>query len=307
MIRVLVQGAGAVGGLVGARLALAGAEVAFVGRGRQLAAMREGGLQIAGPRGEAVLERPLALASAAELPWVPEVCFLAVKTYDVAAAAADLAPVAARGTTIVTLQNGIGGAAPVLDALPGEARVVAGLAFVSAVIERPGCIRYTSAMSSVVSAPLPEGIGARLAAAMAAAGMELRIEPDIHRALWRKFLALATNAALTALARAPAGIVYQDPALLALAARAIAEVGQVARAEGIAIGPEEEAEALALLRSFPPGMYASMYHDLAAGRRLEVAWLSGEVARLAARHGIDVPVHATAWACLKPHAEGGRP
>jgi 2-dehydropantoate 2-reductase len=309
MIRVLIQGAGAVGSYLGARLALAGAEVAFVARGQHLEAMRREGLRLVGPRGDALLEQPLAFASVRELPWVPEVCFLAVKTYDVAAAAADLTEAVAGGAVVVTLQNGVAGASPVLEALPeaqrATARVVAGLASVSAVIAAPGLIRYTSDMSSITAAPFPGGgdVEARLRAAMEAAGMPLRTAPDIRHALWRKFLSLATNAALTSLARAPAGSLYHDPDSITLTRRAIAEVGRVARAEGVAITAEEEEAALAQLRSFPADMYASMYHDVAAGKRLEVAWLSGTVARLAARHGIDAPVHTTAWICLRPHAD----
>lgn len=309
MIRVLIQGAGAVGSYLGARLALAGAEVAFVARGRHLEAMRGGGLQLTGPRGDAALEAPLALASVRELPWVPDVSFLAVKTYDVPGAAADLADAVVGGSVVVTLQNGVAGTAPVLEALPvavrDRARVVAGLASVSAVIAAPGVIRYTSDMSSITAAPFPGGgdVEERLRAVMEAAGMPLRTVPDIRHALWRKFLSLATNAALTGLARSPAGSLYRSPDSIAVTRRAIAEVAEVARAEGVAITRDEEEAALAQLCSFPVGMYASMYHDLAAGKRLEAPWLSGTVARLAAKHGIDAPVHTTAWICLRPHAE----
>ncbi len=302
-LRILIQGAGAVGSYLGAGLALQGAEVAFVARGRHLEAMQATGLFLAGPRGDAHIEKPLALAGARELPWVPDVCFLAVKTYDVASAAAELDQAAAGGTVIITLQNGVAGAAPVLEVLPG-AHVVPGLAAVSAVIEVPGSIRYTSDMSAITAGPLPEALQERLVTAMAAAGMPLRIAPDIQHALWRKFISLATNAALTCLARAPAGAIYHDPDGIALTRRAIAEVAAVALAEGVTITEEEQAAALTQLRSFPAGMYASMHHDLAGGRRMEVPWLSGTVARLAAKHGLDVPVHATAWAMLKPHAEG---
>ncbi len=136
------------------------------------------------------------------------------------------------------------------------------------------------------------------------AGVNAAISDDISATLWTKFLFLATNAALTCLARQPAGVVYHDKLLLDLAERSIAEIAAVARAEGVRLPPGAEGEALAILKGFPPGVVASMRQDLDAGRRLELEGISGTIVRLGRKHGLATPVHDVAYACLKPFADG---
>jgi len=119
-------------------------------------------------------------------------------------------------------------------------------------------------------------------------------------------VALATNAALTGVTRQPAGIVYRDSRLRALAIRSIDEVIAVAAAQGVALDGDQAARSLALLDSFPPGMYASLFHDLDRGRPLEIGYLSGLVSRLGAASGVPTPFHDFAYACLGSY-EAGRP
>jgi 2-dehydropantoate 2-reductase len=136
------------------------------------------------------------------------------------------------------------------------------------------------------------------------AGFEAEVSPDIRATLWDKFVLLATNAGLTTLLRKPAGEVYTDPEILDLAMAMMREVVAVASAEGVRTSPDIVDRSIALSKSFPPGMYASMYHDLARGRRLEVASLSGLVARRGKALGVPVPHHTTVWCALKPYVDG---
>ena len=138
-----------------------------------------------------------------------------------------------------------------------------------------------------------------------AAGFDAEVSPDIRAALWDKFVLLATNAGLTTLLRKPAGEVYTDPEIRDLARSLMLEVVAVATAEGIRTAPDIVERSVQLTLSFPPGMYASMYHDLARGRRIEVASLSGLVARRGRALGVPVPHHTTIWCALKPYVDGG--
>ncbi len=92
-------------------------------------------------------------------------------------------------------------------------------------------------------------------------------------------IGLAANAALTSAARLPAGPLYSDPDVLAVAAALVGEAAAVARALGVAMADDVEEAALRQLREFPAGMYASMYHDLVRGAPLEVDGLSGHIVR----------------------------
>jgi 2-dehydropantoate 2-reductase len=76
------------------------------------------------------------------------------------------------------------------------------------------------------------------------------------------------------------------------------------RADGATLPDDIEATWRARLQGFPPGMYASMYHDIARGAPLEVEGFSGHVVRESRRLGVPTPHHAALYAVLKPHRDG---
>ena len=300
--RILVVGAGAVGCYFGGRLAAAGSPVAFVARGERREALATAGFVLEGPRGRIPVAPVPVYGSAAEgaARFSPEIILLCVKSYDVAKIAKDLGRAHSCASTVVALQNGIDAAERFISfGRPGQP-CVAGIAYVSAIVERTDLVRYTSDMSELVVAAFP---GARkLVSAAAEAGFTCRVSTDIRTELWKKFVLLSANAALTCLARTPAGKVYTDPEMIEIARAALAEAVAVAHAEGVVLPADTINAALDKARRFPPDMYASMYHDLVAGRRIEVDRFSGEIVRMARLHGIDVPVHRIALACLKIQA-----
>lgn len=305
-MRIVVMGAGGVGGYFGAHLARAGHEVVFVARGAHLQAIRSGGFRLEGPRGDIVLDSIAATDDPATLDGPADVVLFAVKLYDTETAGRALVPVIGPETMVVNLQNGVDGPER-LAAVVGADAVLGGAAYVSAMIAEPGVVRYTSDMSRVVFGELDGRLSGRAVGfrdACRAAGFEAEISADIRVTLWDKFVLLATNAGLTTLLRKPAGEVYTDPEIMGLAQAMMREVVAVAAAEGVRTSADVVERSVALSKSFPPGMYASMYHDLARGRRLEVASLSGLVARRGAALGVPAPHHATVWCALKPYLEG---
>lgn len=300
------MGAGGVGGYFGAHLAHAGHDVVFVARGAHLEAIRTKGFRLEGSRGDIVLGSVGATDDPATIDGPADVVLFAVKLYDTEAAGEMIRPVVGPETMVVNLQNGVDGPDR-LAAVVGADTVLGGAAYVSALIAEPGVVRYTSDMSRIVFGELDGRRSERAVAfrdACRAAGFEAEVSTDIRATLWDKFVLLATNAGLTTLLRKPAGEVYTDPEIMELAQALMREVVAVAAAEGIATSPDIVERSVALSRSFPPGMYASMYHDLARGRRLEVESLSGLIARRGAALAVPVPHHTTIWCALKPHAAG---
>jgi 2-dehydropantoate 2-reductase len=298
------MGAGAVGGYFGGLLARSGQDVVVIARGAHLDAIRAQGLRLEGPRGDFVV--PVRAAAGPEQAGEVDVVLFCVKQYDVQAAAQLIEPLVRTQAMCVSLMNGVDGQDRLAEIL-GEDYVLGGLAFCSGVIERPGVIRYTSDMSGIVFGERDGRISARasrLREACLAAGFGAEISSDIRTAQWEKFVPLATNTALTALARQPAGYVYHDADMLPLAKAALDEVVAVGRASGIALPSDMTERALAALQKFPAGMYASMANDLLRGRRLELEHLSGYVVRRGRELGVPTPVHALAYACLKPYVNG---
>ncbi len=304
-MRVAVMGAGAIGGYYGGRLAQAGHDVAFITRGEHLRAIQAGGLKLVGAAGDAVItsaqatDDPTGLAPA-------DIVLFCVKLFDTEDAARAIAPLLSKGGACITLQNGVDGQHRI-GAILGNDRVMGGIAFVSALIESPGIIRY---MSKAPSIKFGEADGrmtqraTRFRDACVAAGFGAEVVADIRIAQWHKFVGLTVNAALTSVTRKPAGVVYHDPDIAALASAMFAEGAAVAGAMGIELPDDIVAWQIQNHRNFPPSMYASMYHDLTRGRRLELDSLSGLIIRKGRELGVPTPLHAMAYACLKPFLNG---
>jgi 2-dehydropantoate 2-reductase len=304
-MRIALVAPGGVGGFFGGLLARAGEEVVALARGAHLAAIQQDGLRIEGPGLDTTL-RIEASDDAAKLGPVDIVLF-AVKLYQAEAAARAAAPFFGRDTLGISLLNGVQGPEIIAAALP-DRTILGGCAYVSAVIAAPGHIRATGSMCRMVFGNPEEVTGQLHAQAFASrasrAGIDTDVSEDVRAVLWTKLIGLAANAGLTTAARLPAGPLYSDPDVLAVAAALIGETAAVARASGVRLAPDVEAKCLALLKSFPPGMYASMYHDIARGGPLEVEGFSGHILREAKRLGVPTPHHAALYAVLKPHAAG---
>jgi 2-dehydropantoate 2-reductase len=230
----------------------------------------------------------------------------AVKAYDIEAAAAPLKVLVDTGATIVSVLNGVDHQDRI-GAVVGPDHVIGGLALVSGVMTAPGVIRYTSPMSSLRFGEADGSLSTRAIAfrdACVAAGFEAEVVSDIRAAQWTKFVALATNAALTSLFRLPAGYIYHDPETIPMAMRGFEEVAAVGRAMGVALPDDVVQRALAQHQAFPKSMYASMYHDLAKGKPMELDSLSGYIVRQGRALGVPTPVHEMAYLALKPYMHG---
>ena len=304
-MKIAVIGAGGVGGYFGARLAQAGHDVTFVARGRHLAAIREHGLAIESALGDATVRCPATDDLSALGP--VDVAMLCVKLWDFEATAPKFARIVSDGGVVIPFQNGVESADRVA-ALLGPSHVLGGVAYIAATIRAPGVIAHTGTMARLRVGAFPGGPEDRAAAfvdACRSAGVEIEHTPDIRRALWEKFVFLASFSGITSAARSPIGVVRSDPDLRALLETAMREAWAVGVARGVALPDDFVAKQLVFADGLPAAMRSSMQNDLESGYRLEVPWLSGAVARMAREAGLAAPVHATLHAILKPFA-GGR-
>lgn len=303
-MRIVVIGSGAIGSLYGGWLLAGGGDVGFVARGERFEQLKRDGLRV---RSDRNLDFP-AVTVRRDVGGLPpaDVLIFAVKLYDLDTAARGALGALAPGGLVVGLQNGVD-AADRLGAVFDPAQVMVGPVYSAATLRPDGVVHHGGIRNDVTIGNIggvAHSHAQRLIDLWRKAGVEASISDDIQAALWTKFLALATNAALTCLARQPAGVVYRDRLLLELAKRSIAEIAAVARAEEVRVSAGAEAEALAFLRNLPSDVVASMRQDLDAGRRLELEGISGTVVRLGRKHGLATPVHDVAYACLKPFADG---
>jgi 2-dehydropantoate 2-reductase len=304
-MKIAVMGSGGIGGYYGGRLAAAGEDVTFIARGDHLAAMQSTGLKLEGPHGNFHVH-PCQATDDPSTIGVVDVVLFCVKLYDTEEAAELVKPIVGPNTMVVSLMNGVDGPERI-EAVVGKGRVLGGAAYISALIAEPGFVRYISELHRIVFGELAGGDSDRVSEFLKvclAAGLEASSSDDIVGALWTKFVLLATNAGLTSLVRKPTGVVYHDEDLVWLAENLMREVVEVAAARGITLADDVIDKSMTIVKQFPPDMYASMYHDLNRGKRMELASLSGLVARLGGELGVATPHHRTVYACLKPYRAG---
>ena len=136
------------------------------------------------------------------------------------------------------------------------------------------------------------------------AGFDASLSEQILTELWMKFILLATNSGLTALARQPIGTLRDDPDMRPMFKAAWQETIDVGRARGVALPADARDQILEFTAHLPPTMKASMALDLDRGNRLELPWLGGKVVELGRQLGVPTPTHSMIYAMLKPYVMG---
>ncbi len=305
-MKLLVMGSGGVGGYYGARFAEAGHEVVFVARGRHKDAIAAQGLRVESERGDATI-RPATVTDDPAAAGVCDIVLICTKLWDLPAAAEAVRPAVGAETGVIALQNGVDKEQALIDAL-GPEPVMGGTTQIAAAIAAPGVIRHTGTMATLIYGELDGRDSERLrrfdAAAQAAPGFEARRSGNVRLETWKKFAFLAPFAGATAVYRSSIGPIRNDAKKRALLESLLAETVAVGRAAGIPYGPDREAEVMAFVDGLPEAMKSSMLHDIEAGRRTELDWLTGAVVRLGREHGVPTPRSAEVHAALAPVKDG---
>jgi len=305
-MRILVVGAGAVGGYFGARLARIGETVVFLARGEHLAAIRRDGLRVRSTiEGDSVVKVE-AVDSVAGLAPVDMVLFC-VKSFDTDAAAAAIRPVIGPDTGVLSLQNGVDNEARI-DAALGAGHALGGAAYIFAIIEAPGVIAHRFGgrivFGELDGATRPRA--ERLREAFARAAVPVELSPQITRVLWEKYLMISAQAGMTALTRSPIGVLREIPESWRMYRTIVEEMAAVGRAAGVPLGDGAVEAIMTAAAELDPKAVSSLHHDLLSGRRLELEALHGHACRLGQRLGVPVPTVSAVYAALKPHADGRR-
>ena len=304
-MRIVIMGAGALGGYFGGRLAAAGNDVAFVARGAHLAAIQQHGLRITSALGDLHLRDAVATADPRTLGHA-DLVLIGVKLWDLEAAAEAVKPLVRPGTAVVAFQNGVSKDA-VLSRVLGREAVIGGVAQIGVVIQEPGVIAHTGTMAKLIFGELDNSRSPRVEAFLAActsAGIDAEISPDITRTTWEKFVFLVGMSSVTAAMRSRIGPIRANPQARSFLHDLMQEAVTVGRAQGVPL-PEDFAEQrMAFVDRLPAEMTASMQGDLARGNRLEAPWLAGAVVEMGARLGIPTPLNRAVCDILALYVNG---
>ncbi len=306
-MRIVVIGAGGVGGYFGGRLAQAGHDVTFIARGATLEALRMRGLRVESILGDFVIS-PVQVSDDPQTVGPVDAILMAVKAWQIPEAAAQLQPMLGPDTMVVPLENGID-APEVLSAIVGERHVVGGLCAIVSFSVAPGHIRHAASEPIVMFGELDNSRSVRverLRVAFAEAGVHVEVPPDIRRSMWTKFLFIATLSGIGALTRVPVGVWRTDAEVRAIADRSLREVLQLATAHGVDLGEDAIERTWQRYDGMAPDSTSSMQRDIMEGKPSELEAQLGAIVRLARESGVDVPVTAMIYHALVPQERRAR-
>ena len=306
-MKIAVMGAGGVGGFLGGKLAFGGRDVVFVARGKHLEALRSYGLRVVGA--EEFIVSPVIVSDDPQAFGQVDVVLFCVKLYDTESAAAQLKPMLADHTVVVTLQNGVESQQRIGSVI-GEQKVLSGAAYFPASINVPGEIVFKGSIPGKPLVEVGEGQGdssrpaEQLIEEFQKAGVTAALSNDASLMLWEKFCWIAGVSGVTAATRQPIGIVRADPDMRALFVDCVRECAAVGRGSGVPLDLALEERLMGLLETNPAEGKSSLLVDLERGRPLELDGLSGAVHRLGGKYHVATPVTSAIYAALKPFRAG---
>lgn len=306
-MRIAIYGAGAIGGLLGARLAATGVDVGLIARGPHLAAMRERGLELR-QGGERSVIRLTVTSDPAELG-VQDYVIVTLKAHQVPGVVPAMQPMLGPATTVVMAVNGVpwwyfhGLEAPWKDLRlasvdPGDIqwngigpeRVLGCVVYPAAEVVEPGVIALVEGDRFSLGEPSGERSerAERLSAALVSAGLKAPVRPRIRDEMWVKLWGNLSFNPLSALTCATLDVLATDPGTRAAARAMMVEAQSIAERLGVrfAISVDKRIDGAAAVGAHK----TSMLQDLERGRPMEIDALVGAVQEMGRL--VEVPTPA---------------
>jgi 2-dehydropantoate 2-reductase len=280
-MKILVVGAGAIGGYFGGRLLEAGRDVTFLLRPARAEALRQSGLRIKSQLGDFFAASP-SLVTEATLNQPFDLILLSCKAYDLEAAMASFAPAVGPDTVILPLLNGMRHI-EVLAARFGAGSVLGGLCMISSTVAADGAIIHLNDSHILTFGALDRAEPLRLeavAAALAGAKFDLRASETIRQDLWEKWIFIASLAGITCLMRAPLSDIGAAGAA-DLPVGLFDECAAIATAQGYAPRPAFIEQTRPIFAAASAPLTASMLRDIERGGPVEGDHILGDLLRRA--------------------------
>jgi len=314
-VKILILGAGAIGGYVGGRLHQSGADVTFLVRPARREALMKDGLVIRSTKGNITQKVKTVLSGGpnGNMGGGPyDVVMLTNKAYDLDSAMEAVAPAVGPDTTVVPLLNGMRHIETLAKRF-GEAKVTGGLARVGVALSPEGAILHTSPFAAI-SFGERDGKAARPALVeldrlVKKAGIDGGLHKNIIQDSWDKWIMLASLAAMCCLMRGTSGDILEAEEGKAIMLETVDECRKVAAAAGYDPGDQGMANVSQYLTQKGSRFAASMLHDLEKGAMVEADHAVGDMIARARKAGIATPNLRLAYAHLQVYlarrARGG--
>jgi 2-dehydropantoate 2-reductase len=318
-MRICIYGLGAVGGLIGAKLAIGGAKVSAVARGATLDAVRRDGLVLEGERDAradvSAAERPADLGP-------QDLVVLAVKTTALPAVAQAIAPLLGPDTCVLSAMNGVPwwffhGLADTPEGLriesidPGgtvsaaiaPARVLGCVVHLSAATPRPGVVRHIAGNRLIVGEPSGGAVTLRAQRAIGAlreAGFDVDAAERIQHDIWFKLWGNMTVNPISAITGATGDQMLDDELVRGFMSRCMLEAAQIGARIGLPIDADPESRH-AVTRQLG-AFRTSMLQDVEAGKAVELDALVASVREIGSAVGAATPNIDALFGLARLHA-----
>lgn len=300
-MKILVLGAGGIGGYFGGRLAEAGADVTFLVRPKRREAIARDGLVIESPKGN--LKLPVKTVVAGELGPGYDAVLFTCKAYDLDSAMDAIAPAMKGGTVLIPMLNGIAHLER-LDARFGAKNVMGGTCQINVMLRPDGSILHADPLQRLVFGERDKSKSARaeaFAAELAKTKIDWVLSDDIDLEMWEKVVFLSALAATTCLFRANVREIMAAPGGREAMQRALKANVEIATREGRPPRPRAIERASERLLDPEGNWSASMLRDMEGGGFVESDHIVGFMLGLARKHGIDDTVLSLAYTHLKAY------
>lgn len=297
-MRILVVGAGAVGGYFGGRLAQAGRDVTFLVRPHRAETIRAAGLQVVSPHGDFTVYPKTITTTEIALKY--DVILLSVKSFGLLSAIDDFAAAIGPQTVIVPVLNGMRHV-DLLTERFGKHAVLGGVCVVATEMDPQGRIVQLADFQSLGYGELDGQKTERLEAvdqAFRGAGFDAAISTQILQGMWQKWVQLASLGAITCLLRGNIGEIVAVPGGAELSLTALSECAAIAGACGHPPSAAFLEEKRAQITAVGSSLTSSMYRDLMRNAPVEVDTILGDLLDRGRKHGVSSPVLQAAFVNL---------
>lgn len=301
-MRILVVGAGAIGGYFGGRLLQSGADVTFLVRPKRASELARDGLVIKSPGGDVTLKNPPTV-QADTLKEKFDVVLLSCKAFDLDDAIKSFAPAVGPGTAIIPLLNGMLHL-DVLDRKFGRERVLGGLCAIAATLNDKREVVQLAPMQSLGFGERAGGLSDRVSKIgeiFAKGNFNGAPSDNVMQDMWEKWVFLASLAASTCLMRSSVGNILAVPGGKDFLLGMLDECSAISTAEGYPPGGPFFQRTRGLLTAEGSPMTASMFRDIKGGFPVEADHVIGDLVARADAAKIPVPKLRTAYTHLKAY------
>lgn len=302
-MRILVLGAGAIGGYFGGRLVEAGADVTFLVREKRKALLQSRGLRIESSFGN--FESPVKAITTDEIRDTFDIVFLTCKSYDLSSAMDAIERSIGENTAILPLLNGVAHI-DVLNMRFGCRCVLGGLAKIAVNLTPDGVIKHLNTWNYITFGEQDGSMSPRVVGlkdVFDKTSVVAVAVPDIKHKMWEKVVHLATVAGMTCLMRASIGEIARTPDGSALLIELLERNAAIAEREGFGVSEEFLGEYRELFRNTQSTYTASMLRDLEKGTMIEADHIIGFVLEKARAHEMDDSMHRLIFTHLKAYEQ----